>query len=211
VNIKTIINGFFFGNCYLVWDDERNCVVIDPGDEEELIYHTIHELALTPHLIVGTHANIDSLGAAADLRELLGVPFALHEDEVVMFEFLPHMARYLGLPLMKVPPVDRWLKEGEGIEAGNVKFKVIHTPGHTPGSICLYAEGMVFTGDTLLAGSYGRTDLKGGNEDKIIDSIQQYLFSLDESTKVYPGHGPLTTIGKEKQNNWVEKRKGRQP
>jgi hydroxyacylglutathione hydrolase len=208
VKIKTIINGFFFGNCYLVWGEERNCLIIDPGDEEELIYHSIHELGLTPHLIVGTHANIDSIGAAADLRETLGVPFALHEEEARMFEFLPHLARYLGLPQIKIPPVDEWLANGDAIEVGQFSLKIIHTPGHTPGSICLFTPGAVFTGDTLIAGSYGRTDLRGGSEKSILESIQKRLFALDDTTRIYPGHGPTTSIGEEKKNNWAVYRKG---
>lgn len=207
VQVKTIVNGFFFGNCYLVWDDDRSCVVIDPGDEEELIFHTIYELGLTPHLIVGTHANIDSLGAAADLRESLGVHFALHEGEIKVFGFLPDVARYLGLPLMKMPSVDRWLQDRDTIEVGKIKMKVIHTPGHTPGSICLLTEGGVFTGDTLIGGSYGRTDLKGGSEKSILESIHKRLFTLDDSVEVYPGHGPSTTIGEEKKSNWAVFRK----
>jgi hydroxyacylglutathione hydrolase len=211
VQIKTIVTGFFFGNCYLVWDDSRNCVVIDPGDEEELIFHTIQELALTPHLIVGTHANLDAIGAAADLRESLGVHCALHEAEIPMFEFLPNLARYLGLPVIKVPPVDRWLQDGDRIEVGGIVLEVIHTPGHTPGSICLNAGRGIFTGDTLLSGSYGRTDLKGGSEEAILTSIHKRLFQLDDATEVYPGHGPSSTIGEEKRSNWAVTRKGRIP
>jgi hydroxyacylglutathione hydrolase len=209
VQVKTIVNGFFFGNCYLVWDEDRNCVVIDPGDEEELIYHTIYELSLTPQLIVGTHANIDAIGAAADLRELLGVHFAIHEEEIKMFDVLPDVARFLGLPVIKIPPVDRWLHDGDRIEVGQSTFAVLHTPGHTPGSISLLCEGTVFTGDTLLAGSYGRTDLRGGSEESILHSIHTRLLSLDASTEVYPSHGPSTTIGEERKTNWAVVRKGK--
>jgi len=209
VQIKTIVNGFYFGNCYLVWDEDRNCVVIDPGDEEELIYHTIQELVLTPQIIIGTHANIDSIGAAADLRESLGVHFALHEAELDMFEFLPDLARYLGLPVIKVPPVDRWLQDGDLVEVGSIGLEVMHTPGHTPGSICLNVGQGVFTGDTLLAGSYGRTDFKRGNEENILRSIHTRLFTLDDTVEVYPGHGPSTSIGVEKQGNWAVIRKGK--
>jgi len=208
LNIKTIINGFFFGNCYLVWDEDKNCVVIDPGDEEELVEHAIREHGLTPKLIVGTHASVVTIGAVDYLREALGAPFALHAEESRTLEYLPTIARYFGLPVIRIPDVDRWLKSGEEIKAGGVVLEVLHTPGHTPGSICLLGNGMVITGDTLLAGSYGRTDWKGGSEESIIRSISKNLFVLDEATQVYPGHGPMTTIGEEKKSNWVVYRKG---
>ena len=128
-----------------------------------------------------------------------------------MFEFLPNMARYLGLPVIKIPPVDRWLQDGDRIEVGGIVLEVVHTPGHTPGSICLNAGRGIFTGDTLLAGSYGRTDLKGGSEEAILMSIHKRLFQLDDATEVYPGHGPSSTIGEEKKSNWAVTRKGRIP
>lgn len=214
MKIKIIINGFFFGNCYLIWEEDRNCIIIDPGDEEELIMHSISELGLIPRLIVATHVNVDSIGAAAAMREAFGVPFAIHREEAKMFDFIPNMARYLGLPQIKLPAVDRWLADGEIVEVvggggGKVSLQVIHTPGHTPGSICLYTRGAVFTGDTLIAGSYGRTDMRGGSEETILESIHNRLFVLDDATVVYPGHGPTTTIGEEKKKNWAVFRKKR--
>lgn len=207
IKVKVIVNGFFFGNCYIAWSGSSKCIVIDPGDEAELIYNTIRELDLEPHLIVATRANIDSIGAVEELREMLSVKFAVHEDEKEILDFLPEMVRYLGLPGVKIPSVDVWLSEGDVIEAGDIRLNVIHTPGHTPGSISLVGDGFVFTGDTLLAGSYGRTDLKGGSEEKILESIKKKLFSLPGATTVYPGHGPATTIKNEKANNWAVFRK----
>jgi glyoxylase-like metal-dependent hydrolase (beta-lactamase superfamily II) len=206
VRVMTVVNGVFSENCYLVWEPEGRCIVLDPGDEPHLVESMVREMELTPVLIAATHGHIDFVGAVAELRDTFRIPFAAHRLEEEILDRLPEDARLFGLPTIRRPQVDRWLEEGDELSCGEARLKVIHTPGHTPGSICLLCENMVFTGDTLFAGGYGRSDLPGGEERTLLASVRDRIFSMEDTTIVYPGHGPTTTVGQEKKRNWIVSR-----
>jgi glyoxylase-like metal-dependent hydrolase (beta-lactamase superfamily II) len=206
VRVMTVVNGVFSENCYLIWEPEGRCIILDPGDEPHLVVSMAREMELKPVLIAATHAHIDFVGAVAELRDTFRIPFMLHSLEEEILDKLPEDARLFGLPTIRRPQVDRWLADGEQLSFGDSSLLVTHTPGHTPGSVCYTCENMVFTGDTLFAGGYGRSDLEGGEEETLLRSVRDRLFSLEETTIIYPGHGPTTTIGQEKKKNWIATR-----
>jgi glyoxylase-like metal-dependent hydrolase (beta-lactamase superfamily II) len=202
--VETLVNGPFMENCFIVGDAEtREGLLIDPGDEGERIMAALQRLELTPTVIFGTHAHIDHVAAVAQLKESLGVPFALHLDERSGLERMPMQAAVFGLPQRPVPEVDRELAHGDSVKLGSLEGRVLLTPGHSAGGCCLYFEdqGVVFAGDTLFAGSIGRTDLPGGSMQTLLTSINEQLLSLPDSVVVYCGHGPATTIGAERRAN----------
>jgi hydroxyacylglutathione hydrolase len=190
-------------NCYVVGDAEtRTAVVVDPGGDADELAKAIAARDLGVAAIVATHAHFDHVLGAARLRELLGVPFLLHESDEPLLSWLQESGRlWLGLELPPPPEVDAFPHEGDVVVAGGVDFQVLHTPGHSPGSISLVAEEAVFSGDTLFAGSIGRTDLPGGSAEALIAAIRQKLFALGPEVAVYPGHGPSTTVGRELRLN----------
>jgi hydroxyacylglutathione hydrolase len=188
-------------NCYVFGSKKtKEVVVIDPGAEAEKIKGLIKRENLLPKCIVNTHGHIDHIGANSEL----GLPVYIHEkDANFLTNPMLSLAAFYG-KLKCSPKASRILKEGDEIEVSDIKLKVIHTPGHTPGGISLYHDGMVFTGDTLFAQGIGRTDLPYGSTNDITRSIKEKLFGLDDSTVVYPGHGDQTSIGFEKRNNpWL--------
>ena len=191
-------------NCTLLGDEEtREAIVVDPGDEISRIAQRLKAHGLTLKQILVTHAHIDHVGGALKLKSLTGAPIFLNENDLPLLEMMAAQAAWVGVPTPETAPPDEALTDGRRVGLDNYPAKVLHTPGHTQGSICLYFEPlkMVLAGDTLFAGSIGRTDLPGGNYDQILDSIQSRLLSLPDSTKVVPGHGPVTTIGAERQTN----------
>ena len=190
-------------NCYLVGDPEtEQAVVIDPGDQPDDILAAAERHGLRLVAAVATHAHFDHILAAGAIRERTGVPFYLHTDELPLLDAMrTGSLKYLGRELRPPPEVDRWCRDGDEIVAGGAHLGVIHTPGHSPGSISLLAEGdVVFSGDTLFAGSIGRTDFLGGDRERELASIRERLFPLGDMP-VYPGHGPPTTIDREKIAN----------
>lgn len=196
--------GVFAANCYVLGcEDTKEAVVIDPGDEAPRICDTLRRLGLTVRSICLTHAHIDHVGAAEELRRAVGGEVLLHPKDESLLENLPLQAALFGVPLCGTPRPDRPVVEGEIVRFGRYEMSVVETPGHSPGGVCflLSNEGLAFVGDTLFAGSVGRTDLAGGSFDELIDSIQRKLFMLEDDTVVYPGHGPPTTIGAEKMAN----------
>jgi glyoxylase-like metal-dependent hydrolase (beta-lactamase superfamily II) len=190
-------------NCYIVGDPEtKQAIVIDPGDEAEVIATSLAEQNLTVTAIVATHAHFDHVVAAGRLRELTGAPFYLHRDDGPVLDWLQESGRlFLGLELPPPPDVDRDASEGEILTAGSARLEVLHTPGHSPGSISLVTDTAVFSGDTLFAGSIGRTDLPGGDTNALLTAVRSKLFLLEDELPVYPGHGPATTLGEEKRFN----------
>ncbi|MEM2914389.1 MAG: MBL fold metallo-hydrolase, partial [Candidatus Bathyarchaeia archaeon] len=180
--------------------------IIDPGFEEseaERIFAKISENHLKIKYIVNTHGHMDHVSGNAKLKQVTGADILIHENDALMLsDPQKNFSKMLGLTVTS-PSADRLLQDGDAIEVGQLKFEVIHTPGHSSGSISLYckAEGVVFTGDTLFAGSIGRTDLLGSSFRDIMSSLKGKLMKLPDSTVVYPGHGEKTTIGKEKQTN----------
>ncbi|MBN2526513.1 MAG: MBL fold metallo-hydrolase [Deltaproteobacteria bacterium] len=177
-------------------------IVIDPGDDANEILATIEKRGVKVTAIYNTHGHFDHIGAVHPLQNSLDVPFALHRGDAELAASASTQGQMFGLHLPMSPPkVDVWLEDDMAIIVGEQKGKVLHTPGHTQGGVCFLFSDMVFVGDTLFAGSVGRTDLPGGNSRQLIASIQQKLMSLDDTVKVFPGHGPVTSIGKERKFN----------
>ena len=194
-------------NCYLVGDPEsRQAVVIDPGDDGGRIHQAVVRHGLTVVAVVATHAHFDHVLAAEAIRAATGAPFYLHLDDLDLLQWLPaSLQLFLGVTESHPPPeVDSRLADGDALKVGDSSLQVIHTPGHSPGSICLLTaergSGMLFSGDTLFAMSIGRSDLPGGDQDALVSSIRRRLFPLGDMP-VFPGHGPATTVDREKVGN----------
>jgi hydroxyacylglutathione hydrolase len=202
-----ILEGFPVGsigaNCYIFGDDGTGEVlVIDPGDEPERILARLRDLGARPVAIVNTHGHFDHIGGVSSVRRATGAPFWIHEAEREVLEQGPARARLVfGLELPPSPEPDRWLADGDRLDVGGLTLVVRHTPGHSPGGVCLLGDGIAFVGDTLFAGSIGRTDLPGADLDTLLASIARVLLPLPDETVCYPGHGPETTIGEEKRAN----------
>lgn len=191
-------------NCSIIGDeDTREAIVIDPGDEIEAILGVLQKHNLTVKQIVVTHAHIDHVGGAMRLKKATGAPVLLNENDSALLAMLDVQASWLGMRTPEKVSIDGSVGEGERLSAGALNPTVIHTPGHTEGSICLLFEPQktLIAGDTLFAGSIGRTDLPGGNYKKIMDSLKQKLMALPDDIVVVPGHGGLTTIGDERERN----------
>ena len=191
-------------NCTLLGDQEAGeAIVIDPGDEVNRIYRRISDLGLKLKQILVTHAHIDHVGGAVKLKRLTGAPILLNENDLPLLKMMEQQAAWLGVPTPDVTAPDASLANGLQVGLDRYPARVLHTPGHTQGSVCLHFAPlkMVIAGDTLFAGSIGRTDLPGGNSRQIIDSIESQLMALPDETKVLPGHGPATTIGAERNAN----------
>ncbi len=189
-------------NAYLVVDGEtRQALLIDPGLESEGIYNVILEEGLELCAIVNTHGHFDHVCGNAFFKAKTGAPVLLHQDDEAMLRQAAQQALAFGFQVSTPPPPDGLLAEGDEITVGGSRMQVLHTPGHTPGGICLYGEGLIFVGDTLFAGSIGRTDMVGGSYEVLLGSIRNKLLPLPDETAVYPGHGPPTTIGEERAHN----------
>jgi hydroxyacylglutathione hydrolase len=198
--IQCFVVGLLEGNCYLVRSAAgRTAVVIDPGDEAERLGDAVEADGLDPKVILLTHGHIDHTNAAAALRarfksrvicHQLDAPMVRGEEGGSLFGFVRNRC-----------DVDQEVSDGEVVEAGGVRFTVLHTPGHTCGSVCYVLDGVLFSGDTIFQGSIGRTDLPGGSDHEMYRSLHERIAKLEEATVVYPGHGPSTTIGDEKRSN----------
>lgn len=192
-------------NCVVLADDlTKRAIVIDPGDEVDRIYAVLHERGLQLAGIVATHAHIDHVGALAQLKERTGAPTMLHEADVPLYEQLALQASWLGIPVPPTTTIDRLVLDGDELAFGKHALRVVHTPGHSPGSISLVLDQQqptVFSGDTLFAGSVGRTDLWGGSFESLLRSITRRLLTLPDDAVVIPGHGPRTTVGAERESN----------
>ena len=190
-------------NCYIVGDPAtKEAIVIDPGGDAEVLASALSRRGLRVTAIVATHAHFDHLLAAESLRSLTGAPFYMHDDDRPLLDWYEESGRmFLGLELGRPPAIDTAAAEGDVLTAGGVELQVVHTPGHSPGSITLTAPDAIFSGDTLFAGSIGRSDLPGGDTRTLLGVIRGKLFAFDEGTAVYPGHGPSTTVGTEKATN----------
>jgi hydroxyacylglutathione hydrolase len=191
-------------NCSIIGDESTHeAMVIDPGDEIESVLALIRKHGLEVKQIVITHAHIDHVGGAMKLRAVTDAPILLNQNDYALLKMLDVQAAWIGVAPPGKVEIDQNIGQADTVSAGSLKANVLHTPGHTEGSICLYfpLEKKIIAGDTLFAGSIGRTDLPGGSYEKIIDSLHEKLLSLPDETVVVPGHGPLTTIGEERESN----------
>jgi len=191
-------------NCTLMGDDQtREAIVIDPGDDVARIHGRLTDLGLTLKQILITHAHIDHVGGALKLKKLTGAPIYMNEKDLEQLAIMDQQAEWLGVKTPETAPPDVSLAEGSTVGLPSYPAQVLHTPGHTQGSICLHFAPLklLIAGDTLFAGGIGRTDFPGGNSGQIIESIHERLLSLPDETLVLPGHGPHTTIGEERRSN----------
>lgn len=194
--------GPFATNCYIVGSESgRAGMIIDPADKAKQILKKVEDMGLDIKLIALTHGHIDHIGALKEIKEATGAEVAIHSDDARSLGRKQPLAIIFGLFYSTPPSPDRLLKDGDSIDVGDLYFVVLHTPGHTPGGICLLGQGAVFSGDTLFNYSVGRTDLPGGSYSKLMNSIQTRLMTLPDNTVVYPGHGGETTIGAERNGN----------
>jgi len=199
--IHTIVVGRLQTNCYILQSNTA-AIIIDPGDEPERIIRFVRDIKVKPSQIIATHTHFDHVLGVDMIRTELSIPFLIHRDDLSMLESMQNRVRqFMGFEVPPPPKVDRYLKDGDLLNLGDERVHVLHTPGHSPGSISLSGDGYVFTGDALFNQSIGRTDLPGGDLKTLMHSIRERLFKLDDAATVYPGHGPETTIGDEKLVN----------
>ena len=191
-------------NCSVIGDPTtREAIVIDPGDDIDRVTAALDTHKLTVKQIVITHAHIDHVGGAMKLKKLTGAPILLNESDTALLKMLDIQAAWVGMKSPGAVAIDSSLNGGDLVTVGSIRGNVIHTPGHTEGSVCIYfpAQEKLIAGDTLFAGSIGRTDLPGGSFDKIMRSLHREVLALPDETLVVPGHGELTTIGEERSTN----------
>lgn len=199
MHVERHVVSMFATNCYIVSCTEtKESVVIDPGAEAAKIAKRIKSLDLDLKYIINTHGHVDHIGANSRLKEDFGTPVLLCRKDHRLYT---NPGFGLRLVLRRQPEPDRFIAEGDEVEFGKISLKVLETPGHTPGGISLFNDMAVFTGDTLFAGSIGRTDLAGGSYEALVNSIKNKLLKLPHATVVYPGHGPFSTIGDEAKSN----------
>lgn len=200
--IKKLVVGPLENNCLMIADEKTaECLVTDPGDEPDRILDLIKENNFRVKYILCTHAHFDHVGALPELKEETGAKIVLHSDDLVIYRNATEAAKSWGFEIDPLPEPDLLVSEGDILRFGDLEFRVLHTPGHSPGGICVYGEGILVTGDTLFSGSVGRTDLYGGDVNKLKTSFKR-LMSLPDETRVLPGHGPESTIGQERTGNF---------
>jgi glyoxylase-like metal-dependent hydrolase (beta-lactamase superfamily II) len=189
-------------NCVILGCDlTRKAVVIDPGADIELIEESLKKHALSVEMILNTHGHFDHIGANAALKALTGATLMIHPGDLQLLQMARLQAATYGLKADDSPMPDQELEDGQTLTFGRESLQVLHTPGHSPGCVCFYRPGLLVSGDTLFAGSIGRTDLPGGNYELLLQSLRQKLVGLPPETKVLPGHGPLTQMAHELRHN----------
>jgi len=200
--IRKLVVGPLENNCFMIADEKTaECIVTDPGDEPGRIIDLIKENNFRVKYILCTHAHFDHVGALPEVKEETGAQIVLHSDDLIIYRNATEYAKSWGFEIDPLPEPDLLVSEGDILRIGSLEFRVLHTAGHSPGGICIYGEGILITGDTLFAGSVGRTDLYGGDVNKLRISFKR-LMSLPDETRVLPGHGPESTIDRERTGNF---------
>ena len=189
-------------NCFIAsCVKTKEAMVVDPGEEGERILYVAEKEGLKVRKVVNTHGHFDHIGANRHIIEKTGAELLIHADDLPLLQNARNHAEAYGLSVAASPEPDRLLEQGDTLQVGELSFTVFHVPGHSPGSICLLSDGHLFVGDVLFSGSIGRTDLPGGDFDALVKGVRERLFALPDETIVHPGHGPDTTIGRERQVN----------
>lgn len=202
VKYELVVVGALETNCYLVYCEEtRDCAVIDPGADPEKIIAAVADLELKPVVVLNTHGHVDHIGANSEIVKHYGAPLAMHAADTGMLQVSDFIELSLLLGARDSPAPDRLLADGDEVFFGRTSLRVLHTPGHTPGSVGFLHGGTLFSGDTLFCGGVGRTDLPGGSWKDLERSIRERILTLPEDTVVLPGHGPWTTVGQERESN----------
>ena len=202
MKVVPIPNGVFVENTYLVIDEQAGQgAVVDPGEDTDLIARALRDAGVSIVAIWLTHAHLDHLLGVSRIREETGAPVYLHPADRPLYDAAPQQGAAFGIPAAPLAPPDRPFNHGDTLRVGDLSFEVRHVPGHSPGHVALVGHGVVFAGDVLFQGSVGRTDLPGGDYDTLLASIRRELLVLPDSTIVYAGHGPQTTIGAERRSN----------
>lgn len=200
--VNTIVVGPLQVNCYFIGcESTGRALVVDPGADGERILAAVQVAGFEIDTIVNTHGHFDHIGANRFLVQKTGAQLLIHSGDLALLRNAREHAAIYGLSAETSPEPDRLLEEGDEVAVGTLRFKVLHTPGHSPGGICLYGQGHLFVGDTLFAGSVGRTDLPGGSHQQLIAMIHEKLLTLPGETIVHPGHGPDTDLAREGRNN----------
>jgi glyoxylase-like metal-dependent hydrolase (beta-lactamase superfamily II) len=200
--LKILIVGELQTNCYILGDEKtKQGVVIDPGGDFEIIEDHLKKLKLKIKYIILTHGHVDHIGALAQLKKATGAEILIHsKDSAMLYDPNQNLSIFSGDEIIATK-ADKLLEEGDIIQCDGIKLEILHTPGHTPGSISLLTDEMIFTGDALFCGSIGRTDFPGSSYQKLISSIKDKILTKEDDLIIYPGHGPSSTIGEEKRNN----------
>ena len=200
--VKRLVVGPLQENTYIIGDDvTKQAMVVDPGDEPDRIFEEIKANGLEISAIVFTHAHFDHIGAAGDLKKETGAKILMHKNDEETYALAKDQAAFWGFELDDIPRPDEFIDEGDEVKVGNLSFTVMHTPGHSRGSVCLLGEGIVLTGDTIFQGSVGRTDFPGGSMEELKQSFKK-LIELPEDIRILSGHGPETTVGRERTENF---------
>lgn len=200
--LRTLVVGPIQSNCYIVGCERtREAAVIDPGGDADRILITLAKDKLRCLYIINTHGHFDHTADNKRLKEVTGAKLLIHHADASMILDQSMGGGMWGIHIDNSPPPDRYLREGDIITFGDISLKVLHTPGHSPGGISLVTDKMVFVGDTLFAGSIGRTDLSGGDYEGLLRNVRNKIFTLGDDVVVYPGHGPKTTVGRERKTN----------
>lgn len=202
LRVVPVPNGRFEQNCYLVaGEGSADAAMIDPGEDAELCLRRARDEGLHVVAIWLTHAHLDHLLGVGAVKSATGAPIHLHPADRPFYDRLGQQAEFFGVRSTPLPPPDRALAHGQDLIAGSARLTVIHTPGHSPGSVCFRGPGVLFAGDVLLRGTLGRSDLPGGSRERAVRSVREELLTLPDDTIVYCGHGPITTIGAERRGN----------
>ena len=207
LNVKSFVFNPFQENTYIIYNEDGNCIIFDPGcyssDEQNEISEFIIEHKLTPQLLINTHCHIDHILGNKFIMEKYTIPLWIHKEDLTLLHAAPVYGKTYGVQMIPSPEPEKFLDENDTVKLGNHELQIFYVPGHSPGSICFYSKEYQFiiAGDVLFYESIGRTDLPGGNHEHLLKNIKEKLFKLNDETLVYSGHGPETTIGHEKKHN----------